>query len=295
MRAPRLFCSSPFSGRLWPAASAFHMDQRSDLKVLLVATFHTFHYGMMSPVEITCLQSFLDYGHRLTIFTYDPSAVGRQFRTVDANSILSHEKIFFYASEPGKGSISGFSNLFRYMLLREFGDFWIDTDVLCLSGEWPAESDFVAAWESERWIGSAVLKLPKAIAEECVSRCLELGDNVTWGQTGPRLVTELVVRDGLQLRLLAKESFYPRRHQQWLEFFDEDSVAVVRHSSNGALAAHLWNQMGTQNGFRKDLLPSSQSFFGSAVRKHRTEAYFARCSDQDYRDYLREIKNGLSR
>src|SRR5215217_9213577 len=123
----------------------------------------------MSPVELTCMRSFLDYGHELTIFTYDQTAIDSQFCTVDANHILSRERIFFYASEPGKGSISGFSNLFRYMLLREFGDFWIDTDVLCLAGEWPVESDFVAAWESETWIGSAVLKLPRAFAEECVS------------------------------------------------------------------------------------------------------------------------------
>src|ERR1044071_1949004 len=146
----------------------------------------------MSAIEVTCMRSFLDYAHKVTIFTYDQSTVDRQFRTADATRILPRERIFHYASEPGKGSISGFSNLFRYALLREFGDLWIDTDVLCLSGEWPGESDFVAGWESETWIGSAVLKLPKTLAEECVSRCSELGDKVTWGQTGPRLVTELV-------------------------------------------------------------------------------------------------------
>jgi hypothetical protein len=257
-----------------------------------VTVFRTFHYGEMSPLEVTCMRSFLDHGHELTIFTYDRSTVASQFRTADANLIVPREKVFFYASDPGKGSVSGFSNLFRYMLLREFADFWVDTDVLCLSSEWPNASEFVAGWESEKWIGSAVLKLPKALAEECVSRCLELGDKVTWGQTGPRLVTELVVRDGLQSRLFPKHSFYPRWHQQWLDFFDEDAEPAVRQASSGSLAAHLWNQMVTQNVFRKDLLPSARSFFGASVRRHETEAYFTPCSDQEYRAYVRDFKKG---
>jgi hypothetical protein len=240
------------------------------------------------------MRSFLDFGHELTIFTYDQSAIDPQFRTIDASRILSPERIFFYASEPGRGSISGFSNLFRYMLLWEFGDFWIDTDVLCLASEWPVESDCVAAWESDTWVGSAVLKLPRAFAKECVSRCLELGAKVTWGQTGPRLVTELVVRDGLQPNLLPKESLYPRWHQNWLDFFDEDAVDLVRRTSSASLAAHLWNQMATQNQFRRDLLPASGSFFGAAVRRHNTEAFFQPCSDQDYRDYVRELKGTIS-
>jgi hypothetical protein len=257
---------------------------------MLMAIFRTFHHGKMSAVEVTCLRSFLDYGHDVTIFTYDPSTVDRQFRTADANLILPREKIFFYASEPGAGSISGFSNLFRYALLREFGDFWVDTDVLCLSADWPSGADFVAGWESERWIGSAVLKLPNALAEECISRCLEVGDKATWGQTGPRLLTELVLRDGLQPRLLPKERLYPRWHQQWLEFFDEEDADTVRHASRGSLAAHLWNQMATQNGFEKHLLPSTGCFFGAAVRKHGTEGFFVSCSDQDYRDYVRKFR-----
>jgi alpha 1,4-glycosyltransferase len=257
-----------------------------------MAIFRTFHHGKMSAVELTCMRSFLDHGHQLTIFTYDPSTVDRQFRTADANQIVPYDKIFFYGSEPGKGSISGFSNLFRYTLLRQFGDFWTDTDVLCLAAKWPEQGDFVAGWESEYWIGSAVLKLPKALAEECISRCLELGDQAVWGQTGPRLVTELVVRDGLQSRLLPTASFYPRWHQQWLDFFDAETAPSARQASSGALAAHLWNQMLTQNRFRKELLPSTDSFFGAAVRRHGTQSYFEPCSDQDYSDYVRKFRNG---
>ena len=50
--------------------------------------------------------------------------------------------------------------------------------------------------------------------------------------------------------------------------------------------------MLTQNRFRKELLPSTDSFFGAAVRRHGTQSYFEPCSDQDYRDYVRKFRNG---
>jgi hypothetical protein len=255
-----------------------------------MSIFHTFQYGNMSGIEVTCMQSFLDNGHQVTIFTYDQSLIDSRFCTENANLIVPHDKIFFYATDPGRGSISGFSNLFRYALLREVGDLWIDTDVLCLSNDWPEKTDFVAGWESEAWIGSAVLKLPKALADECVTRCLQLGDKVVWGQTGPRLVTELVVREALQSRLLPKASFYPRGYLEWLDFFDEEVSPSVANASRGSLSVHLWNQMITRNNFRKDLLPSAKSFFGAAVRRHGTESCFVPCSDRIFRRHVDDIK-----
>ncbi len=249
-----------------------------------MSTFRTFHYGRMSGLEVTCLKSFLDHGHELTVFTYDSNTVAPLFRTADASKIVRPEQIFFYASNPGKGSISGFTNLFRYKLLHEFGDFWIDTDVLCLTDSWPEERDFVAGWESDKWVGAAVLQLPPWFARESLARCEELGDKVTWGQTGPRLVTEIVIREQLQKRLFRKEGFYPVWHQNWLEFFDEESADATVEMCSTSYSAHLWGQMITQNGLDKGLLPPAGSFFGAAVRKHGTQAYFTPGTAEVYKD-----------
>ena len=240
-----------------------------------MATFRTFHHGRMSGLEVTCLKSFLDFGHDLTVFTYDPATITPLFRTADASAIVRPEQIFFYTADPGKGSISGFSNLFRYKLLHEFGEFWIDTDVLCLTDSWPKERDFVAGWESDKWVGTAVLQLPTWFARESLTRCEELSDKVRWGQTGPRLVTEIVMREQLQDRLFRKEQFYPVWHQNWFEFFDEESADVTFEKCLTSHAAHLWGQMITQNGFDRRLPPPSGSFMGAAVRKHETQEYFA--------------------
>jgi hypothetical protein len=255
-----------------------------------LATFRTFHHGRMSGLEVTCLKSFLDYGHDLTVFTYDPATVAPLFRTADAASIVHPEQIFFYTTNPGKGSISGFSNLFRYKLLHEFGDFWIDTDVLCLTGSWPKEYDFVAGWESDKWVGTAVLQLPTWFALESLTRCEELGDKVKWGQTGPRLVTEIVTREQLQDRLFRKEQFYPVWHQNWLEFFDEESANATFEKCSPSYAVHLWSQMIAQSGFDKSLPPPRGSHIGAAVRKHGTQEYFAPSVGESCRERIRQLK-----
>ena len=43
--------------------------------------------------------------------------------------------MFFYTDALHVGSVAGFSNLFRYELLRRDGGWWVDTDVLCLAAE----------------------------------------------------------------------------------------------------------------------------------------------------------------
>lgn len=96
-------------------------------------TFRTFFHGKMSGLEVTCLKSFLDHGHRIIVFAYDDTEIPSLFERADAATVLPRERVFFYKSGPGAGSVAGFSNLFRYTLLKRYGDWWTDTDVL--SGE----------------------------------------------------------------------------------------------------------------------------------------------------------------
>src|SRR5882724_10558983 len=135
-----------------------------------MTTFRTFFHGTMSGLEVTCLKSFLDHGHHVIIFAYDETEVPALFEKRDAAAVLPRERIFFYKSGPGRGSVAGFANLFRYVLLERYGGWWIDTDVLCLREQWP-QADSAMGWECDEWIGNAVLKLPTHVATLCRARC----------------------------------------------------------------------------------------------------------------------------
>jgi len=92
----------------------------------------------LSKIELLTLQSFVDNGHIFHLWTYEnilnelPDGVIME----DANEILPSEKIFRYKYfnkyGHGKGSVSGFSDIFRYKLLYEKGGWWTDMDVTCL-------------------------------------------------------------------------------------------------------------------------------------------------------------------
>jgi hypothetical protein len=59
--------------------------------------------------------------------------------------------VFFYGDRAGigRGSVSAFSNLFRYYLLHQMGGWWVDADVVCLSECVPATPIFMG-WEYEQ-------------------------------------------------------------------------------------------------------------------------------------------------
>lgn len=91
----------------------------------------------LSAMELLTIHSFLKNGFEFNLWCYDkilniPDGVIIQ----DANKIISREKIFIYKNQNkyghGKGSVSGFSDLFRYKLLYDFGGIWTDMDITCL-------------------------------------------------------------------------------------------------------------------------------------------------------------------
>jgi hypothetical protein len=92
----------------------------------------------LSPVEILCIQSFLNNDHAFVLWTYEKLENELPEGTIirDANQIIPREGVFQYKNKNqfghGKGSYAGFSDIFRYKLLYENGGWWVDMDVTCL-------------------------------------------------------------------------------------------------------------------------------------------------------------------
>ncbi len=92
----------------------------------------------LSKIELLTLHSFIKQGHIFHLWTYEkllndlPEGVVIE----DANEILPRETVFRYNNinkyGHGKGSVSGFSDIFRYKLLYDKGGWWTDMDVTCL-------------------------------------------------------------------------------------------------------------------------------------------------------------------
>jgi len=95
----------------------------------------------LSPMQLLTLNSFSDMGAEFNLWVYEEIETKnikniKNIKLKDANKIINREKIFKYPKEMmlgfGGDSFVGFSELFRYKILYEFGGWWSDMDVVCL-------------------------------------------------------------------------------------------------------------------------------------------------------------------
>jgi|AntAceMinimDraft_17_1070374.scaffolds.fasta_scaffold01452_4 mannosyltransferase OCH1-like enzyme len=92
----------------------------------------------LSKIELLTINSFVNNGHEFHLWVYDKinTNMPKGVCLKDANMILPGEKIFRYKFTNqfghGKESLAGFSDIFRYKLLYEYGGWWVDMDICCL-------------------------------------------------------------------------------------------------------------------------------------------------------------------
>ncbi|MDD4576698.1 MAG: glycosyltransferase [Bacteroidales bacterium] len=92
----------------------------------------------LSPIELLCIHSFLEHGHEFHLWVYEKIQTPLPNTVIleNASMIIPKEEVFCYQNTNqyghGKGSYAGFSDIFRYKLLYEYGGWWTDMDVICL-------------------------------------------------------------------------------------------------------------------------------------------------------------------
>jgi hypothetical protein len=112
------------------------------------------------------LKSFIDNGHEADLWVYNKECAGvpNGVNIKDAGEILNPERIYSYKGygDCRDGSYGGFSDLFRYYLLKEVGGWYSDMDVTCLKNfESINEQKFVIKpYSSLKYTGN-IIKTPK--------------------------------------------------------------------------------------------------------------------------------------
>ena len=118
--------------------------------------------GTLSKMEQLSARSFIDNGHEYHLYTYgDVKNIPEGVVVKDGNDILPESEIFRYKN----GSVSAFSNYFRFMMLHKKGGYWADTDLICVK-PFVFEEEYVIASEpiqeyEGQLVTSCFIKLPK--------------------------------------------------------------------------------------------------------------------------------------
>ena len=145
--------------------------------------------NVLSSMEMLTIKSFIANGHAFYLWLYDSPNIEKidNLFIMDASDIISREFVFSYKEKNafghGKGSYAGFSDIFRYKLLYEYGGWWVDMDITCLK-PFDFEQEYVFRAHHELDVVGNVLKCPrgsdlmKAAYEEAVTAVT--ADNTDW-------------------------------------------------------------------------------------------------------------------
>ena len=158
----------------------------------------------LSKMELLTLKSFIRHGHEFHLWVYDRIVTPLPDGVVleDASEILPRSRITRKAEvDPetgvGKGSVSPFSDLFRYKLLYEKGGYWVDMDVTCLK-PFSFRTPYVFRAHRIGVVGNIMKCPPKSrLMKELFERVSpELSPHIEW-LTANRALSELVKKHRL--------------------------------------------------------------------------------------------------
>lgn len=250
--------------------------------------------GDLSYLEQLCLKSFLDAGHHLTLYSYEPIGNAPEgVEHADARGILPLDGFLRHGRT---GSPALHSDLFRYHLLGKCDrTIWADTDAYCVK-RFQTKTGHFFAWESEAGVNGGVLGLPKD--SEALGRLLDFtsdeyaipawygdkyrkelearkaaGDPVhagamPWGVWGPHALTHFLKETGEIRHALPRAALYPfeykDRKMMLRPGFDESAFVTEETCS-----IHFYGRrMRSRLLSVWDGVPRPRSVVGRLLRKH---------------------------
>ena len=242
----------------------------------------------LSKLEQLCIQSFIDHGHEFHLYVYaDVQNIPAGTVIKDANEILSADKIFHYSN----GSLAGFSDWFRYEMLRKVGGFWVDMDVVCIKpfefgdklvvgrGTWHTADTAVIGGQHEvlNAVCNSCRDFPKSQPWDDEKtrryklklRLLRRGrDKSKFGAVGgPMVLTNALKYFDLFDLCKPHTYFYPIHFLNWDSVFDETYAGGYVFNEH-THALHLWNEMLRKGGIDKNATFLHNSLIEQLKRKH---------------------------
>lgn len=232
-----------------------------------MSIMQTFWMGELSILEHTCLQSFVQNNHIVHLYSYEDIKIPTGVILCDAESILPRSKMFIF-----QNSLAAFSDMFRYKLLLDKGNYWIDSDLLCLQHldldeEYLFASEYVDKEGKMETITSCIIKAPKnsLMMQQNYEYCEKIDKtHIVWGQIGPALLNNSVSTHNLQNFVKKAEVFCPIHHALSQKFVSPNSILNLSNS----YCVHLWNDMWKREKREKNNQYDPESFYEQMKRKY---------------------------
>ena len=228
----------------------------------------------LSLMEQLSIRSFLSNGHEYHLYVYqDVKNIPEGTVIKDGNEILSKDMIYTYMNDAAAGSLSAFSNNFRFELLYKRGGYYVDTDVICLK-KFDFDDEIIIPMQvrprkpnnggpdGSAVITSFVLKFPKGseVMRYAADRCHRLRKDViegkiSWG-LGPSTVEDFTRKYDLHDKTKPPSTFSPFHFEEILDRMllpcNVDLLDLRRKSYGIHLFHEIWRREKIDKNKRYD-------------------------------------------
>ncbi|MGV8936057.1 MAG: hypothetical protein ACOH2J_02980 [Allorhizobium sp.] len=230
-----------------------------------LATF--WHGPPLSAMDKACLLSFVKHGFRVKVYSYQTLSLPDGIDAGDARSVMDEQMLGKFIAD-GRPSLAHFSDVFRYKLINETGETWIDTDLVCIRPfAIPDDRNFFGM-ETEKSVNNAILRLVGPQLPQLIDKAMTFanGENYPWGATGPALITQFYGAAAFN-DALPREAFYPIHWDDWWMPFLPSQRARCEQLCKTSFGLHLWNNIVEKAGYWKELAPPEGSFLNDLFRQ----------------------------
>lgn len=209
----------------------------------------------LSKLEELTIKSFAAHGHTFVLWQYPPFTYNYSHLPVtiqDANEIVPYSDCFTYTGKGDcpKGSLGGFSDIFRYYLLYRVGGWYVDMDVTCLqSFSALDDKEWVIRPHHKQGTVANIIKAPRGyspllqLAEQ--TQKLVTRDNTQW-VTPLKLFNDFVTSQQLNCNIAPREWFWDdnitdleRLLQPYFQLTELPEYAI--HWCNTAISTGQWH------------------------------------------------------
>lgn len=236
-----------------------------------------FFYGDLTKFEITCINSFVNNGFKVNLWSYDNVQISG-VETCDANIILDKNKMFDIKQEHPNlsdeiSNFAAFSDYFRFTLMGKFGGWWFDTDCYCLKNEKKykelrLDKDLIAFYETDNFIGSACFyinnnsNISNLLLDEFQSLYSENIDNVVkWGTYGPQFLTNFIDKYNLHECVFDSNLVYSIHWNEHDLFTNPEKKEEGFNKIKDSFLTHIWHTFIQINNVDKDNPPVNSLLF----------------------------------
>jgi hypothetical protein len=245
--------------------------------------------GHIGAYQLLCLRSFVDRGHRVEVFSFDPALdLPDWIERKNAADIVPAERILRYLPEERRSAIH--ANLFRYALLHRLGGWWVDPDVLLLRTELPAENLFFSGPTEFNVVSTAAIKFPSGhpVLTDALVRATAFEEAIAdWGKVGAPVLSECLAASGVLGSLQSIKSVSPISWFDVQSLFDPAQADILAKRLEGGCFLDLHQDVWLRAGIPTYLGPPRGSLLDRLFARHDVELIFpARMEFNDVKRWI---------